>query len=217
MFFPASDVTIHDTWHASGLRATGSNDFEVREAFVPTGREVHVGKIRPQTEGPLGAFPNFCLLAAGVAAVCLGIARRAVNEIVYLAGSKKPLMSNRTLGEQVPAQLNIGRAEAALSAGRAFLFDEVARGWDMVCRGDRVSTAQRARIRLAAAHAAAEAANATDLAYAAGGGSSIFEDSPLQRCFRDIHTATAHAMLSDQFLTAYTRVRLGQDPGVPLL
>jgi alkylation response protein AidB-like acyl-CoA dehydrogenase len=217
MWFPAEEVTIHDTWFAGGLRGTGSSDFEVAGAFVPAGREVPVGRIGPQVAGPLGVFPNFCLLAAGVAACCLGIARRAVDEALALATEKRPAMSNRVLAEHVPAQLSLGEAEASLASGRAFLFEEVARAWDAATRGERIATEQKARVRLAAAHAAAAAARAVDLAYAAGGGSSVFESSPLQRCFRDVHTATAHAMLGDRFISAWSRVRMGLEPGVAFL
>ncbi|MGE0572407.1 MAG: acyl-CoA dehydrogenase family protein [Dehalococcoidia bacterium] len=216
-FFPVADVRFIDTWHASGLRATGSNDFEVTNAFVPEGREVAVGRVGPQIEGPLGAFPNFTLLALGVAAVCLGIGRRAIDEIESLATTKKPGGSTRTLAEQVPAQLNIGTAEARLASARAYMLDETERAWEAVARGARLSTESRARLRLAAAHAAREAAAATDLAYSTGGGTSVFESSVLQRCFRDIHTATAHGMLGDRFITAYSRIRLGLDSGVPFL
>ncbi len=212
MFFSASDVTFHDTWHASGLRGTGSNDFEVQRAFVPKGREVAVGKVGPQVDGALGRFPNFGLLAAGLAAVCLGIGRRAVDEAVELAGGKTPAGARKPLAEYPPAQMNLALAEAALSSGRAFLFDEVAKAWDVAQRGDRAPLVAKSRLRLAAATAASEAARATDLAYNTGGGTSVFAKSPLQRCFRDIHVALAHQQLSDRNILTHGRIMLGQEP-----
>ena len=212
MFFRASDVTFHDTWHSSGLRGTGSGDFEVQRAFVPKGREVLVGRVGPQVEGALGQFPNFGLLACGLAAVCIGIGRRAVDEAVALAGGKTPAGTRKPLSEYPPAQMNLATAEAALGSARAFLFDEVAKAWDAAQRGERASLLSKSRLRLAAAHAASEAARATDLAYNVGGGSSVFATSPLQRCFRDVHTATAHQQLSDRNILTHGRIMLGQEP-----
>ena len=48
VFFEAEQVSFVDNWDASGLRGSGSTDFEVEEAFVPEGRwvEMPVGKSR---------------------------------------------------------------------------------------------------------------------------------------------------------------------------
>ena len=45
---------------------------------------------------------------------------------------------------------------------------------------------------LAATHAVRTAADVAREMYDLGGGSAIYDDSPLQRRFRDAHTATAH-------------------------
>ncbi len=217
MFFEREQVQFLDTWHASGLRGTGSTDYQVREAYVPEGREILVGKVWAQVDSPVSRFPNFNLLAAGLGAVCLGIARRAIDEAVALVASKPASLAKGTVAEYGPAQLNIANAEAALAGGRGFLMHEVLKTWEMVNRGDRPGLEQKARLRLAAAHAATEAAKATDLAYSVGGGSSVFESSQLQRCFRDIHTATQHQMLSDRNLVTYGRVRLGLEADTALL
>ena len=95
MFFPATDVEIVDTWHSSGLRGTGSNDFAVIELFVPAGRAVAIVGARPRIDRPLYVFPLFSLLALAVASVCLGIARRAIDELVDLAEVKTPVFTSQ--------------------------------------------------------------------------------------------------------------------------
>jgi alkylation response protein AidB-like acyl-CoA dehydrogenase len=67
----------------------------------------------------------------------------------------------------------------------------------------------RARLRIAAWHAANEAAAAVDLMYNAGGATSIYAAHPLQRHFRDIHVVTQHGMLSTPLVTTAGRVLLG--------
>ena len=91
----------------------------------------------------------------------------------------------------------------------AFLLDEVGATWDDVLAGREVSLDQRARVRLAATNAGVRCAEAVDFAYNAGGGSSVFATSPLQRCFRDIHTATQHIMVQPRGYEVFGRLRLG--------
>jgi alkylation response protein AidB-like acyl-CoA dehydrogenase len=211
MFFEAGQVEVLDTWDPVGLRGTGSHDFAVADAHVPTGRSVRPGVDRHAVDCDLARFPNFSFLAASVAAVALGIARRAADELVELATVKTPSLSSSRLAEHPPAQLAVATAEASTRAARALLHDEVGRTWDLVRSGARVPVDQRARIRLACAHAADAAAAAVDACQRAAGGSAVPVSSPLARCFRDVHTATQHLMLSDRNALTYGRLRLGLD------
>src|SRR3954453_464219 len=52
-YFDRRDVVVHDTWLVSGVRATGSPDFEVRDIFVPD-QHTHVLRApRPTQDGIL--------------------------------------------------------------------------------------------------------------------------------------------------------------------
>lgn len=48
-----------------------------------------------------------------------------------------------------------------------------------------------------------------DIAYNAAGGTSIYESSPLQRIFRDVHVATQHAILSPDLYELTGQIFLG--------
>jgi alkylation response protein AidB-like acyl-CoA dehydrogenase len=45
--------------------------------------------------------------------------------------------------------------------------------------------------------------------YDLAGGSAIYDDSPLQRCFRDAHTATAHFQVNEASREVPGRILLG--------
>lgn len=211
MFMDASDVSIHDTWYSSGLRGSGSNDFSVDGAHVPRSRTVQPLVGHRQVDCDLARFPNFSLLASGVAAVSLGIARHAVDEFTELGQGKRPLFSSQTLSQSGSAQADLARAEASLRAGRAFLHDELGRAWATVQRGGRVEVRDRGRIRLACVHAAEAAARATDMVYTLGGGTSVYESSPLQRCLRDVHVTTQHMMVSPRMYETLGKMFFGYD------
>jgi len=76
---------------------------------------------------------------------------------------------------------------------------------------------QKARWRRDGAFAATLCTKAVDLLFAASGGAGIYETSPMQRAFRDIHAANAHFGLSwDPNGATYGRVALGLTDGVLL-
>ena len=199
LIFPRSQARIHDTWTVSGLCGTGSHDIEINELEVPTARSVSLLTDEPREPGPLYKFPVFGLLALGVAAVTLGIARCAITELRTLAAGKTPTGARRRLAERSAVQAEVARAEAGLGAARAYMLEAIAHAWEeaegMGEARDRLPVPTRARLRLAATHAAQAATAAVDRMYDAGGGTSIYKDSPLQRCFRDVHTATQHIMV----------------------
>jgi indole-3-acetate monooxygenase len=211
MFLDAADVTIHDTWYSVGLRGSGSHDFSVDGARVPLGRSMQPLASKRQVDCALAAFPNFSLLASGVAAVGLGIARHALDEFVELAVAKQPQFSARTLSQSGSVQAAVAKAEGSLRSARAFLLDELAQAWALAQQGESVDVARRGRIRLACVHAATAAAEAVDVAYTLGGGSSVFESNPLQRCFRDVHVVTQHLMVSPRLRETLGKMLLGID------
>jgi alkylation response protein AidB-like acyl-CoA dehydrogenase len=154
-------------------------------------------------------FPFLGALALGVCAVTLGLARRAQDELVALAGGKRPAGSSRSLAERPVVQAAVARAEAGWRSARALVRESGAEAWADAEAGRPLADEHRRRLRLAATNATWQAAAAVDLMYHAGGGSSIHEASPLQRVFRDVHVATQHGMVADRTLEPVGRMALG--------
>lgn len=207
MLFPAGQAKIIDTWSVSGLCGTGSNDIEVTDLFVPESRAVSL--VSPTHPGPLYTFPIFGLIAVGIAAVSLGLARGAIDELLTVAGAKVPTMSSRKLAERAAIQSAVAEAEATLRSARAFLFEAIDDAWEAATKEGQIDLERRAFLRVAATHATRSSAAAVDRMYEAGGGSSIYKTSPLQRRFRDVHTATQHMMVAPPTLELAGRVMLG--------
>lgn len=210
-FFPAAEVEFHDTWHSVGMRGTGSLDIAVDDVFVPEAFTVRPGAGQVYVDEPIARFPNFTLLALGIAATALGVARRALDELHELASSKRPQFSSRTLAASGFAQTEFARAEAQWRAARAFLRDEVGAAWELAVAGEAVPVAARVGMRLAAAHAATAAAGVADAAFTLAGGSAVYETSVLGRCMRDAHVATQHIMVAPKLNETLGKFLLGAD------
>ncbi|WP_338870136.1 acyl-CoA dehydrogenase family protein [Myxococcus stipitatus] len=214
LYFPAAAVTLHDTWFSMGLCGTGSGDMEVKDLFV---REDHAFSFLapPKVARPIYGFP-FGLLGHGIPAVALGIARRAIEELITLARQKTVLAERRLLAARPSVQEAIAEADAEVRAARAFMLDVLHAIVDEATKGP-VSMRGRADLRLAMTHGTRAATRAVDRVYEAAGGPAVFHTHPLQRCFRDIHTLTQHAFVARPTLEVTGGVLLGFDPPFPNL
>lgn len=217
VIFPAAKAKLLDTWHVAGLNGTGSCDMVVEDLLVPKAYSVSIISDTPREPGPLYRFPSFGLLAAGIAAVMLGNARAAMNDLIELANAKKPAGSRRTLAERSGAQAALAEAEAKLRGARAFFYEAIGEAWTKTVAGAPLETPDRAALRLAATYATRTSADVVRAMYDLGGGSALFLSSPLQRRFRDAHAGTQHMMTAPQTYELAGRVLMGLPTDASLL
>jgi alkylation response protein AidB-like acyl-CoA dehydrogenase len=214
--FPRADVEVFDIWHVGGLRATGSNDYQVMDLFVPEERALPIPGFSPAARQPgaLYAVPMLATFVSCIAIVTLGIARAAIEALIEIAAAKTPTGSDSVLREKPSVQADMARAEALVRSGRAFLFDALGACWDDALAGRPITLQRRAVVRLAACQATQNAVQAVDLKYACAGGTSLFEGNRLERCFRDVHAGAQHFAVAPQSnLEPIGRVLFGLDPG----
>jgi alkylation response protein AidB-like acyl-CoA dehydrogenase len=215
MIVPTAEVEIIDNWHVSGLRGTGSSDFRVENLFVPEQHSVPAFAVGPVQPGTLCRISPITLFAAALPCVSIGIARAAIDAFTELAEGKTPMGSSSRLRDKPTAQADLGRAEALIRSGRAFLVEAIEEIWQEADAGRAPSMRQRAIARLAAAKAAEASAQAVDLLYNAAGGTALFEGCPIERCFRDVRATTQHIGTQAVNYELAGRVLLGLDPGTP--
>lgn len=216
MMVPVADAELLDNWDVSGLCGTGSQDFAIRNRRVPKEMSVGLMSDRP-LQRPLYAFPVFGMLAAGIAAVTLGLARASIDELVAMAGGKTPEGHRKPLAARSRTQEDVADAEATLRAARAFFYESIASAWDEARTGNPLSIAARRDLRLSASHAARASVRVVDLMYNLGGGTSVYRTSPLQRHFRDVHVASQHMMIATPTMETVGRVFLGLETDVTQL
>src|SRR5499427_685976 len=208
-FLPVGACELLDTWHTSGLRGTGSHDWQVTDVFVPEEQSFPILRDGPPEPGALFARDFGAYAGPRVAAVALGIARDAIDTFTALAMTKTPVLATSTLATQHTTHERVGRAEALLRAGRAFLYDTVRALPHSPNWSEELSDDLRASIRLASAHAAQSAAEAVDLMFNAAGTTATYTSSRLERCFRDVHVATQHVAVAPSNIEMVGQYLLG--------
>lgn len=206
---PAVAVRIDETWDTVGLRGTGSHHWSVDGAAVPADFQVDMFRGAPVSSAPLYGMGLFGMLASAVAAVGLGAARAALDALVDLAAAKTPAFATRSLATRSPVQAEVARNDAALGAARTYLHSCVRDRFDAAAAGVAASMEARARVRRAAAHAAATAADVVEAAFRLAGGSAAHADAPFGRLLLDVEVLNGHQMVAPSIWEPTGAVLLG--------
>ncbi|MCS3731495.1 acyl-CoA dehydrogenase family protein [Bradyrhizobium betae] len=212
-YLSQSDVTILDNWHVSGLRGTGSCDFEARDIFVPAAHAHPFLGLQPTQPGLLYRMPPSSVFAWSICGVPLGIASGAIASFAELACQKSRLGTRALLRDREIVQATVGRTRAMLRAARAFLMDTMSELIAATDTGGERLVDARANVRIANAHAAEAAMTVTDMLAASAGAAAIFETCALERAARDVRAAAKHIAMSPNNYIIAGRLALGLNPG----
>ena len=219
MLLPLEDVEVVDVWHTEGMRATGSNDMVVSEAFVPERRSVTYRQIsKRETPGQL-ASPNplyrldmLALLSLDATATSVGAAERSLELFVERLHERK-LMFGGYQKESSTSQVRLARAAATMRSAR-LMFDAAVHDLCAPLRGEPYpSPTTRVRIRMDCAHVVDLVKQVLTLIADGAGASSHFLDSPLQRFRRDVATLSGHILFDyDRAAELQGQMMLGIKP-----
>jgi len=191
MLFPKASVTMIDVWNVMGLKGTGSDSYTVQDLFVPGDfsftRESDADRREP---GPLYGFSMFNMFGVGFSGVALGIARRALDDFVKLALTKKPYSATMLLCDNNTIQSQVGLSEARLQSSRTYVIETYRSLYQAVAQGLRFTPEMRIANRAVTCYAIHQARAVMNFVYHAAGATAIFESNPFERRFRDLHTVT---------------------------
>jgi alkylation response protein AidB-like acyl-CoA dehydrogenase len=187
----SSDVQWTDIWNTVGLRGTASDQFALTDFFVRADHSITRDFEKECREpGPLYRIGAGTCYQVGFSGVACGIARGALDDFIKTARNKVPRGSKYPLRDNAVVQSNLAQADIDVRAARAYLLQSMAAIWRDLNAGKTITVEQRITIRGAATNAIHKARAAVDTVYNAAGATAIFENHPLERRFRDIHTVT---------------------------
>jgi alkylation response protein AidB-like acyl-CoA dehydrogenase len=209
-----SQLTVQNSWDVSGMRGTASNDFVVESAFVPDELMSPPFDQPARIDRPLyRTFP--AMVFPGCAAVVLGVAQAAIDEVVTLAPGKTTA-TGAILADTARAQYAIAKRETALHAARLLLRAAAESLQSTAEQDGTISLEQRALLRAAMTHAVDVSREALVTMYELAGSAALYRGNAIERIYRDGMAACQHANNSALFMEAAGRVRLGRDLGLAL-
>jgi alkylation response protein AidB-like acyl-CoA dehydrogenase len=127
------------------------------------------------------------------------------------------MLADGTLATNPLFQHHLGEADTMLRAARNLVYTDAEDAWCTAENGVPFTLEQRARIRATATWAVGMATSVVDFAYSAGGGTSLYSTSPLQRRLRDIRALAQHFAIKPDTLTKAGAILAGQEVDVSLL
>ncbi len=213
---PKKDFEIVNNFDVLGLRATGSHDIQVTDAFVPEYRTQRTNDHsdagcpgRALNTGWLYRIPFTQVFQRAVSTACIGATDGAVNSFRNRAASFVGKHGAKT-AEDVNAQLAVSEAMMTTDQLKLVLERNFQRIVDCAKSGEKMPVEERLMQRAQAAQVpklCAEAVNEIMRACAAGG---VFKTNPIERTFRDLHVARGHiANNTDTYARAHGAVMLG--------
>jgi alkylation response protein AidB-like acyl-CoA dehydrogenase len=137
-------------------------------------------------------------------AFALGVGRRALDEILELAQSKRRGYAKQVaLADRPVFQRAVAEADLRLRAARLLALEVFERAWQTVCAGRPPEPRLQAEMRSAATFVTDVALDVTAIAFRYGGGSTVWLNSMLQRCLRDLYVGASHLMVNDSAYENY--------------
>jgi alkylation response protein AidB-like acyl-CoA dehydrogenase len=188
------DVQLLDTWHTTGLLGTGSHDFVAEDLFVPQAFTFPANDVWRVLEGegiefgrPFGEYGPTLM-----AAVALGIAQRALEDFGELVARKAARPDPHWSAKLPLAFTALGRSTMALQSARLFLYENAHALAELGPGDPDLSLQSRAACR----YVIETLLDTVDEIYEMAGSTAIYATSRIERCFRDIHMVSHHALVS---------------------
>jgi len=208
-FLQARDWQIEDTWYVAGLKGTGSHHITLRDKLVSAENFFDLKNGIPCLPGPLyQTVQQFLPLMHGATSV--GIAEGALDELVELAhAGRHQLQAAVPMRDSETFQGELGRVAAELRAAQAFLQVQAASHWRHALAGTLKDEALLTESTQTAIWLATTCVRGVDACFALGGGSALYETSPLQRRLRDVHVAAQHFVAQQRHYVGAGKLLLG--------
>jgi indole-3-acetate monooxygenase len=208
---PKDQAQVIDNWRVAGLVGTGSMDFTVDEQFVPDDMTYDLGTAAVRG-GDLFRLGMPAFVSNEVPPLCMGMARRALDDITEVAGRTARWPGGPALSDRPVFLKELGRAEVRIRAARLAHREAVQVAWATAQQGNVPDDAQQLALTTASVYAVETCADVISDLFRYGGGRVLSLSSPMQRHLRNALAARQHVAVSEEFYEAAGRLRIASVP-----
>lgn len=208
-FVPKSKVEMKGGWDVMGLKGTGSFDYRVPEQQVDPGRSFFLFEPTVRTGGPVYGLGATALAGLGHAGWGLGVARRALHEIVMIARGGRARLSSGALISQQVFQRELGERIFALNSVRCLAHEVYGRMERRLHAGEKLGKPDNDEMMGSVAYLTQVCEEITLWAYRNAGSQGLRNPSLIQRCFRDMLTGGLHMFVDRKSYEEFAKGKLG--------
>ena len=212
-FVPVETLEVEDTWDSAGLRGTGGHHVNASNVAVELDRCCTFAD-QSWPAGTMWRLPIYSILLPTLAAVPLGIARGALDEVGRQVREGRTARRGQLADDPV-ALAEFASTDARLRAARAVLHEAVGEAHRQASEAEPVDRVLQARILVACLHACDTAVAATSVAHQLGGGAAAYTGSRLLRALGDVQAARQHLLFSHKHLPELAKPLAGLDTTYP--
>jgi alkylation response protein AidB-like acyl-CoA dehydrogenase len=193
---PAELVEIVPNWRTIGLRATASHAYKIEGRWVHARHGFVIDPARAREKGPLYRFPFLAFAFVTLAANVAGMGAHFIELARASAALRRHRFGNDEALIEVPAvRAALDGAAARLEAARDGLYALLDATWARAAAGAQVGDEEAQRLQALSMAWVNAARHAVDTLFPYCGLYAAREDSPINRVWRDFHTASQHALL----------------------
>jgi alkylation response protein AidB-like acyl-CoA dehydrogenase len=196
---PKADVVIDDTWFTLGMRGTGSKDLVLDSVFIPGHYAVPLSEAQlgtvPGVDIPLYRLPIRPALATMLLGTIVGMAERGLQLFVGQTRTRRDVYTGTMKVDSPGMQRRVAEASAEIACAWALTQQNCDFLEQAMLNDPPMPTAARAQVRWNAAYATELCRRACNRLFEGAGAGAAHDSHVMQIFFRDMNTATHHAML----------------------
>lgn len=203
---PRSDYRIEDTWQVFGLKATGSHDIIVEDAFVPDYRThraadgfMCTNPGQAENQAPLYSLPWAQIFVRSVSSAAIGASRGAIGVFLDIARSRISTNTGKQSKSDPFALAAAARAYAQVDEMEATLHRNFDRLMHHAEAGTAIPAEDRLLYRYQSSTVVRRCAALVDELLPLLGGRAIYLSSPIVRYWLDLNAGRAHVANDPNF------------------
>lgn len=192
----AKDVTLISAWKYTGMMGTGSDAFEINNAFIPAANSFKIDPEFAVVDAPLYRYPFLQLAEATLAANLSGMAIRFMDlaEVIF----QEKLGQNK-LSTQQKSVLSATFKRLAINSNqvRQAFYQALDHSWELLLSNKKSMVKEALQQVSKTSRLLAKTSRETvDELYPYCGLLVASPDAEINRVWRDLHTASQHSLLT---------------------